>query len=213
MSISRISATISATTLSAMVATVLTAGTVHALPADAPDGPLDVRGTFHDIAYQVAASPDRRAAVTTIADGRFDVIHDGRVVTLSDRDGNVVAALPMALRVGDRRVELRPVVEDAGHRLVIDPVGLSDVPLRDVSAQERFFAEVEKNMPIVLAGAGIGAAVGFVLGFPLGLFVLDFITVPITTVLGAAIGAAAGLAMAGGQPAIDAAMDYVSGAP
>ncbi|MGX1771037.1 hypothetical protein ACWIGW_02910 [Nocardia brasiliensis] len=209
MNISRISAT----TLSAMVATVITAGTVHAGPADTPDGPLDVRGTFQDIAYRVAASPDRRAAVTTIADGRFDVIRDGRVVTLSDRDGNIVAALPMALRVGDRRVELRPVVADAGHRLAIDPVGLSDVPLRDVSAQERFFAEVEKNMPIVLAGAGIGAAVGFVLGFPLGLFVLDFITVPITTVLGAAIGAAAGLAMAGGQPAIDAAMDYVSGAP
>ncbi|WP_280456348.1 hypothetical protein [Nocardia brasiliensis] len=204
---------ISATTLSTMAATVITAGAVHAGPADTPDGPLDVRGTFQDIAYQVAASPDRRAAVTTIADGRFDVIRDGRVVTLSDRDGNIVAALPMALRVGDRRVEHRPLVAHARHRHGVDPVGRGDVAQRDVIPQERFFAEVEKNMPIVLAGAGIGAAVGFVLGFPLGLFVLDFITVPITTVLGAAIGAAAGLAMSGGQPAIDAAMDYVSGAP
>ncbi|QIS06385.1 hypothetical protein F5X71_32385 [Nocardia brasiliensis] len=209
MSISRIAAT----TLCAIVATVITSGGANANPADTPDGPLDVRGTFEDIDYRVAASADRRAAVATIAHGRFEVIHDGRVVTLNDHNGNVVAALPMALRVGDRQVAVRPVVEDAGHRLVLAPVGQSGAPLRDVRAQERFFAEVEKAMPIVVAGAGIGAAIGFVLGFPLGLFVLDFITVPLTTVLGAAIGAAAGLAMAGGQPAIDAALEYASGAP
>ncbi|PXX68340.1 hypothetical protein DFR70_10220 [Nocardia tenerifensis] len=196
----------------AVLATVISTGVTHADPTT-PDTPLAVRGSFADIAYQVAASEDRRAAVTTIQDGHFELIHDGRIVTLTDGAGNVVAALPMALRVGDKRVALQPVVEEDGHRLTVVPDHMSQTPLRDVSSQERFFAEVEKAMPIVLAGAGIGAGIGFVLGFPLGLFVLDFITVPITTVLGAAIGAAAGLAMAGGQPAIDAALDYVSGAP
>ncbi|MFC9440485.1 hypothetical protein [Nocardia sp. NPDC057030] len=205
---------ITATALLALAATVISTSATHADPATTtPDTALDVRGSFADIAYQVAASEDRRAAVTTIQDGRFELVHDGRVVTLTDRDGSVVAALPMALRVGDKRVALNPVIEEAGHRLTLVPDHMSQAPLRDVSSQERFFAEVEKAMPIVLAGAGIGAAIGFVVGFPLGLFVIDFITVPITTVLGAAIGAAAGLAMAGGQPAIDAALDYVSGAP
>lgn len=205
---------ITATALLALVATVISTGATHAEPATTtPDGALDVHGSFAEIAYQVAASEDRRAAVTTIQDGRFDLIHDGRVVTLTDHDGSVVAALPMALRVGDKRVALNPVIEEAGHRLTLVPDNMSQTPLRDVSSQESFFAEVKKAMPIVLAGAGIGAGIGFVLGFPLGLFVIDFITVPITTVLGAALGAAAGLAMAGGQPAIDAALEYVSGAP
>ncbi|MEU7142604.1 hypothetical protein ABZ942_24370 [Nocardia sp. NPDC046473] len=205
---------ISATALLALAATVISISATHADPATTtPDTALDVRGSFAEIAYQVAASEDRRAAVTTIQDGHFDLIHDGRVVTLTAPDGNVVAALPMALRVGDKRVALNPVIEEAGHRLTLAPDNMSQAPLRDVAGQERFFAEVEKAMPIVLAGAGIGAGIGFVLGFPLGLFVIDFITVPITTVLGAAIGAAAGLAMAGGQPAIDAALEYVSGAP
>ncbi|MFI9401601.1 hypothetical protein [Nocardia sp. NPDC052316] len=203
---------IAATALLALLAMVISTGATHA-DATTPDTALDVRGSFADIAYQVAASEDRRAAVTTIQDGRFDLIHDGRVVTLTAHDGSVVAALPMALRVGDKRVALHPVIEESGHRLTLVPDNMSQTPLRDVSSQERFFAEVEKAMPIVLAGAGIGAAIGFVLGFPLGLFVLDFITVPITTVLGAAIGAAAGLAMGGGQPAIDAALDYATGAP
>ncbi|GAA5100804.1 hypothetical protein [Nocardia iowensis] len=203
---------ITATALLALVATAITTSVTHADPTT-PDTPLDVRGSFAEIAYQVAASEDRRAAVTTVQDGRFELIRDGRVVTLTDRDGSVVAAVPMALRIGDQRVALHPVIEDAGHRLTLVPDNMSQTPLRDVSSQERFFAEVERNMPIVVAGAGIGAAIGFVLGFPLGLFVLDFITVPITTVLGAAIGAAAGLAVGGGQPAIDAAMDYLSGAP
>jgi hypothetical protein len=65
-------------------------------------------------------------------------------------------------------------------------------------------------MPSILAGAGIGAAIGFVVGFPLGLFVLDFITVPAAAVAGAAIGALAGYVVGGGQPAVDAALEYVT---
>ncbi|MFG1789940.1 hypothetical protein [Nocardia sp. NPDC049149] len=203
-----------ATVLLAMTATVITAGTTHADPAStAPDAPLDVRGSFHEIAYQVAASEDRRGAVTTIQDGRFELIKEGRVVTLTDRDGTVVAALPMAVRVGDQRVQLHPDIDASGRQLTLIPDNMTQTPLRDVATQERLFAEVEKVWPIVLAGAGIGAGIGFILGFPLGLFIFDFITVPITTVLGAAIGAASGLAMGGGQPAIDAALEYASGAP
>ncbi|WP_280492284.1 hypothetical protein [Nocardia asiatica] len=198
-----------ATALVALAATALTTSAAHAQPASA-DAPLDLRGSFHQIAYEVAATDDRRAAVATIQDGTFESAHDGRVVTVSDREGNVVAALPMTLRIGDQRVALRPVLEDGGHRLTVAPVTMTDAPLRDISAQERFYAEAEKAMPTILAGAGIGAAIGFIVGFPLGLFVLDFITVPAAAVAGAAIGAMAGYVVGGGQPAVDAALEYVT---
>ncbi|MFE7745991.1 hypothetical protein [Nocardia sp. NPDC057455] len=198
-----------ATTLVALAATALTTSAAHAQPAPV-DAPLDLRGSFHQVGYEVAATGDRRAAVATIQDGTFESTHDGRVVTVSDRDGNVVAALPMTLRIGDQRVMLDPVLEDAGHRLTVTPVAMADAPLRDISAQERFYAEAEKAMPTILAGAGIGAAIGFIVGFPLGLFVIDFITVPAAAVAGAAIGAMAGFVIGGGQPAVDAALEYVT---
>ncbi|MEU1549016.1 hypothetical protein [Nocardia sp. NPDC005745] len=198
-----------ATTLVALAATALTTSAAHAQPAPT-DAPLDLRGSFHQVAYEVAATSDRRAAVATIQGGTFESTHDGRVVTVSDRDGNVVAALPMTLRIGDQRVVLDPVLEDAGHRLTVAPVAMTDAPLRDIGAQERFYAEAEKAMPTILAGAGIGAAIGFIVGFPLGLFVIDFITVPAAAVAGAAIGAMAGFVIGGGQPAVDAALEYVT---
>ncbi|MDE1674411.1 hypothetical protein ACW9HR_35285 [Nocardia gipuzkoensis] len=198
-----------ATALVALAATAITTSAAHAQPSP-DDAPLDLRGSFHQIAYEVAATEDRRAAVATIQDGTFELTHDGRVVTVSDRDGAVVAALPMTLRIGEQRVALRPVLEDAGHRLTVAPVAMADTPLRDIGAQERFYAEAEKAMPSILAGAGIGAAIGFVVGFPLGLFVLDFITVPVAAVAGAAIGAMAGFVVGGGQPAVDAALEYVT---
>ncbi|UAK33385.1 hypothetical protein K8O92_05250 [Nocardia asteroides] len=198
-----------ATTMAALAATAITTSAAHAQPAP-DDAPLDLHGSFHQIAYEVAATEDRRAAVATIQDGTFASVHDGRIVTVSDRDGEVVAALPMTLRIGEHRVALRPVLEDAGRRLTVAPIAMAETPVRDVAAQERFYAEAEKAMPSILAGAGIGAAIGFVVGFPLGLFVLDFITVPAAAVAGAAIGALAGYVVGGGQPAVDAALEYVT---
>ncbi|MBH0780987.1 hypothetical protein [Nocardia bovistercoris] len=177
------------------------------------EGPLHLEGEFQRVGYDVAASEDRRSVTTVLRDGRFHLVEDGRVVTVTDRDGQVLAALPMAVRVGDRRVEIRPIVDPAGTTLTLAPAAIADTPIRDISAQERFFAEVERHMPQVVAGAAIGAAIGFVLGFPLGLFIFDIVTVPITTVVGGVIGAFAGLYAGGGQPAIDSALEYMQGAP
>lgn len=214
--------TITGTALLALGVTAFSAGTVQAQPAPtysrpAPgtyaEAPLDLRGTFREIAYEVAATEDRHNTVTTVQSGRFELINDNTIVTLTDDAGAVVAALPMAIRLNDQqRISLNPAIDESGKILTLAPAGMSDIPLRDVSAQERFFAEAERHMPSVLTGAAIGAAIGFVLGFPLGLFVFDVVTVPITTAAGAAIGALAGLAHAGGQPAIDAASAYFTGA-
>ncbi|WP_280480322.1 hypothetical protein [Nocardia cyriacigeorgica] len=137
------------------------------------------------------------------------------MVTLTDRAGQVVAAFPMAIRLGDKQVDLTPLIEADGTRLTLAPAAdeSAPAPLRDINAEERFFAEVERHKPAIITGAVIGGAIGFVLGLPLGLFVLDFITVPVGTVVGAAIGAFAGLAHSGGQPAIDAAVAYMTRTP
>ncbi|MFE3543991.1 hypothetical protein ACFXK0_13580 [Nocardia sp. NPDC059177] len=172
-----------------------------------------LRGTDKAVDYAVAVSQDRRAVVTTLDAGRFDLVHDAQVVTVTDAAGAVIAALPMAVRLGQHTVSLTPAIDPTGTRLTLTPIGESDTPVRDISAQERFFAETQRLQPQIIEGAAIGAAIGFVLGFPLGLFVLDFITVPVATVAGAAIGAMAGYAMAGGQPAVDTAIAYLTGAP
>ncbi|WP_336084278.1 hypothetical protein [Nocardia sp. SSK8] len=182
----------------------------------APEGTqpgITLRGADKDVDYQVGVSEDRRAVVTTLDAGRFDLAHDGKVVTITDAAGTVLAALPMAVRLGAHTTTLTPAIDATGTELTLTPIGESDTPVRDISAQERFFAETQRLQPEIIQGAAIGAAIGFVLGFPLGLFVLDFITVPVATVAGAAIGAMAGYAMAGGQPAVDTAIAYVTGAP
>ncbi|MFE1593620.1 hypothetical protein [Nocardia sp. NPDC058705] len=172
-----------------------------------------LRGADKGVNYQVSATDDRRAVVTTIDTGRFQFVHDTKVVAMTDESGAVLAALPMVVRVGEHSVPLIPSIDEKGTSLTLTPVTESTAPVRDISAQERFFAETQRLQPQIIEGAAIGAAIGFVLGFPLGLFVLDFITVPVATVAGAAIGAMAGYAMAGGQPAIDTALAYVTGAP
>ncbi|GEM29700.1 hypothetical protein NN3_07070 [Nocardia neocaledoniensis NBRC 108232] len=178
----------------------------------APAG-IQLTGVDKDVNYQVGLAEDRRAVVTTLDAGRFQLAHDAKVVAITDASGAVIAALPMLVRVGEHSVPLTPAIDADGTRLTLTPVGGTDAPLRDISAQERFFAETQRLQPEIIQGAAIGAAIGFVLGFPLGLFILDFITVPVATVAGAAIGALAGYAMAGGQPAIDTAIAYVTGAP
>lgn len=190
--------------------TVTAGATGHAEESTAAPA---LRGIDEGVHYEVSATDDRRAVVTTLDAGRFQLVHDAKVVTVTDDSGTVIAAMPMMVRVGEHAVPLTPTIDAEGSRLTLSPIGESDAPVRDISAQERFFAETQRLQPQIIQGAAIGAAIGFVLGFPLGLFVLDFITVPVATVAGAAIGALAGYALAGGQPAIDTALAYVTGAP
>ncbi|MEV0249118.1 hypothetical protein AB0H76_21120 [Nocardia sp. NPDC050712] len=201
---------IAATALAALAATGLASGVVHAEPVDTP---LDLRGSFKDVAYQVAVAQDHKSTITTLQHGRFALVADNKVVTVADDAGNVIAALPMTIDIEGRKIDLRPVIEEAGTRLSLAPSVPADAPVRDISSQERFFADIERYQPQILEGAAIGAAIGFLAGFPLGLFVFDVVTVPITTVVGGVIGAFAALHQAGGQESIDAAVAYVTGQP
>lgn len=202
MRIAGITATILAT------ATLAVGGTTvaHADPASTLP---TLRGSSDGVDYRASVAKDQRSVVTELAEGRFHLIDDGRIVTVTDRDDKVIAALPTVVRVGDSEVALRAQVARSGTQLTVAPLHQAADPVREVTNRERFFAEVDKAMPQIQQGAAIGAAIGFVLGFPLGLFAFDFITVPITTVVGAAIGAFGGLYSVGGDRAVEAARDYL----
>ncbi|MFC4375772.1 hypothetical protein ACFO5K_16850 [Nocardia halotolerans] len=209
----RIGTVVGAALLAVGVALAST-GIGHAEPAvEQEPAALALRGIDAGVNYQVKATEDRRAVEATLDAGRFELLHDAKVVAVTDDSGAVIAALPMMVRVDEHAVPLTPTIDADGSRLTLAPVNETAEPVRDVSTQERFFAETQRLQPQIIQGAAIGAVIGFVLGFPLGLFVLDFITVPAATVAGAAIGAFAGYAIAGGQPAIDTALAYVTGAP
>ncbi|WP_067816021.1 hypothetical protein [Nocardia inohanensis] len=193
----------------------LPAGVAAAEPAAPQQNPgLQLEGAATGVAYRSVLSDDKRSAVTTLNAGRFLATWDGQSILVTDDAGLEVTSVPLRYEIAGKTLALSPAIADDNRRLTLTPVGESPVPLRDINAQQKFFDLVQANLPMVGGGAAIGAAIGFLIGFPAGGFVLDFITIPITTVLGALIGAAAGLYLAGGQPAIDAAVEYaVSLAP
>ncbi|WP_280355139.1 hypothetical protein [Nocardia otitidiscaviarum] len=191
--------------LCAITTLTATATTATAGPAEPA---LRVQGRENGIDYAVELAADNRAAVATIASGRFLPTWDGEAVIVTDDDGILTATVPLTYDIVGKTLELTPSITDDGRRLTLTPVAQSPVPLRDINAQQHFFDVVQANLPAVATGAAIGGAIGFLIGFPAGLFILDFITIPITTVVGALIGGAIGLQQSGGDPAVEAALTY-----
>ncbi|APA94128.1 hypothetical protein [Nocardia seriolae] len=186
------------------------AGTATAEPVQAPAQPaLQIKGTDHNVGYDVALSADHRAAVSTVQAGHFLATWDGEAVIVTDDDGVLVSTIPLKYDIDGKTAEFAAKIDQDNHRLTLAPVAESDTPVRNIDAQQHFFDVVQANLPAVATGAAIGATIGFIAGFPLGLFVVDFITTPLLAVVGGVIGGAIGLQMSGGQEASDAALNYL----
>ncbi|WP_157184759.1 hypothetical protein [Nocardia niigatensis] len=186
------------------------AGTATAEPAQAPAQPaLQIKGTDHNIGYDVALTADHRSAVSTLQAGHFLATWDGDAVIVTNDDGVLVSTVPLKYDIDGRTAEFTPVIDQDNRRLTLTPIAESDTPVREVDAQQHFFDVVQANLPAVATGAAIGATIGFIAGFPLGLFVLDFITAPLLAVVGGVVGGAIGLQQSGGRQATDAALSYV----
>ncbi|MFB7722069.1 hypothetical protein [Nocardia sp. NPDC056100] len=197
--------------LLSLTAAVALSATATAIPAtEDSQNDLRLHGVDHGVAYQSRVSDDYRSTVTGLLSGRFLNTWDGEAVIATDDSGRVIGTIPLKYDIAGKKIEFTSAI-DADHRnLTLTPVAQTPTPLRDISAQQRFFDVVQANQQGILTGAGIGAAIGFLLGFPAGLFVFDIITAPVGAVIGGIIGAAIGLQQSGGQPAIDAALGYAN---
>ena len=195
-----------APTVICLAATTVLAATPASADRVAPPT-VQVTGADHNIGYEVAVSPDHRAAVATLQSGLFQI--SGDAVAVTGNDGTLVASIPLSVEIGRSTAEFAASLDQDDRRLTLRPVSESETPVRDLDAQQRFFEVLQAHASAVAAGAGIGAAIGFIAGFPVGLFVLDFITAPLLAVVGGIVGGYIGLQQAGGQTATDTALDYL----
>ncbi|NNH75088.1 hypothetical protein HLB23_35450 [Nocardia uniformis] len=194
-----------ALTMLVLGSTVAAAGTVHAeSDSAAGESPAEmvssVRGTANGVGYSATITPDGRGVATTLDAGSFALTPDAAAVTIADRDGAVVAAVPLSFQVADHWIAVAPSIANQGTTLTLEPVHA--MPLRDVSARENWDAQVQRGV----FGALIGGTIGGLVTLPFWIFVLP-------PLLGIAIGAGIGFLAAGGQPLIDAGIAYFSGQP
>ncbi|WP_431968606.1 hypothetical protein [Nocardia sp. bgisy134] len=194
-----------ATALLAVAATGVTAGTTYAAPADAPavqeQAALSAQGVDQGVGYTAALADAGKSIVTTVTGGAFSLDADGKAVTLKNDAGEVVTSIPLAAREASNgaAVEIAAALDATGQTLTLTPKA-DVVAVQDVSAQEWFFAELQR--------ASLGAAVGAVIGGLIGLLGLVVGVIP-----GAIIGGVIGLLVAGGPSLLNAGMAYFSGQP
>lgn len=152
----------------------MAAGTAYAQPAqiqhaDAQPSAAVVHATDHGVSYTTRQAADGTGVVTTLDAGRFALTSDAKAVTVSDPAGNVIATLPMGFQVAGQRFGLRPLIEQAGRSLTLQPVGAQPAaPAARVQAQARFVdeaADLARHQYNAAVGAVIGGAIGALLGF------------------------------------------------
>lgn len=194
-----------ATALLAVAATGVTAGTTYAAPADSAPAVQEqatspaVQGQDRGVDYAVALADAGRSIVTTVTGGAFALDADGTAVTLTNEAGEVVASIPLTGQQQGRDVAIAADVAADGSALTLTPAAGSVGGIKDISAQEWFFAELQR--------ASLGAAVGAVIGGLLGLLGI------VTVIPGAIIGGVIGLLVAGGPSLLNAGAAYFSGQP
>ncbi|MBB5913858.1 hypothetical protein BJY24_002725 [Nocardia transvalensis] len=204
---------LAATTLMAVAAVGIAAGTVNATPtatpapstsaSSAPARELTSSGVDQGVAYRAALSDDERVLTTTVENGRFEAVDDGKRVTLRSDSGAVVAEVPLSFRVRDRLLPVAQHISPDGRTLSLTPDSAAAQigELQPVDPMSRLITELNNNVVGMVIGGVLGGLIGAVLGF----FFLSWLTGPI----GLLVGALAGGAIMGGQPFVDALMGVV----
>jgi hypothetical protein len=199
--------TFAATALIAAAATGIAAGTGYAEPV-APQAPgqvqeqatPSVQGTDRGVHFVTALGDAGKSVVTTVTGGRFRLDTAADAVTLTNDSGQVVMQYPLTVRSSDRTAEVAAAIAADGTQLTLTPRGTAVGQVKDISAQDWFFAELQH--------AALGAAVGAVIGAIIGILFFGVGVIP-----GALLGGVIGLLVAGGQPLLDAGAAYFSGQP
>ncbi|MEU0544768.1 hypothetical protein ABZ319_33320 [Nocardia sp. NPDC005978] len=186
------------TAMIAIAATGIAAGTSYAAPGAQAPAAAQVtpaaasQGTQDGVDYSVRLAETGNTVVTQVTGGAFQLAADGKAVTLKNDAGQVVAQLPLVGAAGAEQIALTAVIDEQGQRLSLTAPAASDVSVRFIGSQERFFAELQRASLGALIGAIIGAFF-FGIGLPFGALI--------------------GLLIAGGPSLIDAGLAYFGGQP
>ncbi|GAA5101140.1 hypothetical protein [Nocardia iowensis] len=194
-----------ATTVLAVAAVGIAAGTVHA-QTSAPDEP-STSGVEQGIGYRTVLTDNAGVITTAVEGGTFALADNGAAVALTSAAGAVVARVPLTYEVSGSRLSVAHQISDNGRELVLTPKADAEAigEMQPISSMARLIAELNKNVVGVVAGGLLGGLLGSLVG--LGFF--SILTGPI----GLVVGAIAGGYLTGGQSFLDAMTAVVNGEP
>lgn len=194
-----------ATTVLAVAAVGIAAGTVHAQPS-APDEP-STSGVEQGIGYRTVLTDNAGVITTAVEGGTFALADNGAAVALTSAAGAVVARVPLTYEVSGSRLSVAHQISENGRELVLTPKADAEAigEMQPISSMARLIAELNKNVVGVVAGGLLGGLLGSLVG--LGFF--SILTGPI----GLVVGAIAGGYLTGGQSFLDAMTAVVNGEP
>ncbi|WP_067709359.1 hypothetical protein [Nocardia yamanashiensis] len=168
-----------ATAFLAVAATTVAAGTSTAAPA-AVEQAQSAQGQAQGVDYTLKSSESGKELLAEVTGGAFSMDAEGKVVTLKNGAGAVVAEFPLAGPSGVQAVSAR--IENDGQQLALSPA-VAPSEAKDISAgSDWFWRELQRS------------AVGGIVGAILGAFLFG---------IGAFPGALIGLLVVGGQPLVD----------
>ncbi|WP_454199810.1 hypothetical protein [Nocardia sp. Marseille-Q1738] len=198
-------------------------------------------GTAH--ADEPAATPDpirysvklvEKTVVTTLKGGTFELakssedVEEDDIYKIKDAQGNTVLAMPIAFKVADTVVPVKPVVKDDSTVLELTPdqsvavpkdkpvntVNVVAQPIASPLENQRAQNEFASQFGIATAvggflGTAVGVVLGGVIGCILGLPFLGVGCIP-AAIAGAGIGGILGTVAVGGPALLVAGMDLLN---
>ncbi|WP_040842028.1 hypothetical protein [Nocardia brevicatena] len=200
---------ITAAAFLAISAVGITAATAHAEPA-ATERPAAVTaggatsGVDHGINYRIIVSPVDRVIITTVENGKFEIVQNGAVV-LESGDGAAVTEVPQRYAVGGRSIAIAQHIGADVHTLTLTPTPTAEdvAQPKDISSYDRLEEQINKNLPGVVGGAIVGGILGACL------FLIWGVSIPV----GVLIGGIAGGYVQGGPEFLDAVQAFATGRP
>ncbi|WP_216900399.1 hypothetical protein [Nocardia alni] len=175
----------------------VTAGAVHAQPVTASTATsATVNGSDDGVNHTIVLDPDAGTVSTVIDRGKFQVTPDGKAVTVTDTAGDVLARIPMAVRMIDHegKYALMPTVGKSGRTLTLTPLDAPIQPQQIRDAARAQFADQNADVLHHQYNAGVGALIGMGAGILIGIWFLLNGAIPGAPV-GAGIGALIGYAL------------------
>lgn len=171
----------------------LTAGIVHAQPI-APAATAN--GADLGMRYTTTFDPNAGTVRATLGEGKFTLAPDAGEVVVTDPAGDVMARVPMAVRIVDRpgKVALTPTIDPSGRTLTLNLRGVqprSQQVREQASAQ---YVDAAADLARHQYNAGVGALIGLGVGILIGIWFLVVGAIP-GGIIGAGVGALIGYSL------------------